>query len=65
MTHVKKSGLESRGKENEMFTLISCIYLDTNRDSLGSLLEKEQGFDFVRVDQIKQNRDLCDDPEVF
>ena len=48
-----------------MFTLISCIYLDTNRDSLGSLLEKEQGFDFVRVDQIKQNRDLCDDPEVF
>lgn len=48
-----------------MVALISWIYLDTNRESLGSLLNKGQGLDFVREDQMKQNRDLCDNPEVF
>lgn len=43
-----------------MFTLVSCINLYSDLECRALFSKKEQGFDIVRLNRIKQHDDLCE-----
>lgn len=49
---------EESGKEKDMFTIISKFYLNSEL-KYEALHTYEQGYDAVRLDQIKYYCDLC------
>ena len=54
-----KSGFEERtGKEKDMFTIISKFYLNSEL-KYEALHAYMQGYDAVRLDQMKHYSDLC------